>query len=402
MKKIYFFFLFSLHWVILPAQSISFGDSTSLYIGDGTTFFFGGNTTLSGSVQNLGILVSYSDLDLVRNTDVGNLKFTGAADQNLSGDTLSVGDFIVDKQGRLILLTDRVIVTGALQTVNGSIVAPDEDDLLVSGSSPGAGQGYVEGKLVGISQGGPVTFPMGVNGAPNYVTLSDLPTGTIVSVECIVPDPTTLYPDEDMVGISDEVAWVVKAIGDSVNARFTVNFSGVDLQNLSNGRPIRAFEYEPALVAFFKQDTLFHIVEGTVQDTDAPLSRGTYISNEPLRITSEGRRLAIALVPVIVEPTFYLPNAFAPNGTIEDNRIFRPYFAGAVVNSLSFAVYDSFNNEVYRVELSAADGLALAELGWDGVLPSGLDAPEGVYYYQVNLVAEGATYAKTGSVLLVR
>ncbi|MEQ9307006.1 MAG: hypothetical protein RJQ14_24040, partial [Marinoscillum sp.] len=147
MKKyiviITYFFVF-----VANAQSITFGDQTSLFLGDGTTFFFGGNTTMGGTLINTGTIVSYSNLDFVLNTDVGNVKFTGRLDQELRGDTLDVGDFIVDKEGKLTLLTDRVIVSGSLKTTNGVIDAEEEDDILVSGSSDDLGAGYVEGKLV--------------------------------------------------------------------------------------------------------------------------------------------------------------------------------------------------------------------------------------------------------------
>ncbi|WP_424961668.1 hypothetical protein [Ekhidna sp.] len=383
------------------AQSITLGESTSVYIGDGTVFFFGGNTAFNGTVSNQGTIVSYSDMDFVLNTDIGNIKFTGRNDQNLNGDTLDVGDFIVDKQGKLTLLTDRVLVSGALETVNGVIDAEDEDDILVTGSSQGSGQGYVEGKLVGLSQGGPVTFPMGVNNAPNYVTISDLPVNTVLSVECKIPDQSTLYPNEDMVGISDEVEWILKVNGDSVNAQVSVNFSGVDLENFSNGQNIRSRAYEPAIVVFSKTDTLFHPLSGTVSNTDATFSSGVITSDESIWITNEGRRMAIALIPIIVEPTFYIPNAFAPNGTITDNRSFRPYFAGAEISSFSFAVYDSFNQEVYSVSQSAG-AVDITQFGWNGILPSGQEAPEGVYYYNVRILAESEEYTQTGSVLLLK
>lgn len=382
-------------------QSITFGDQTSLYLGDGTTFFFGGNTTLNGTLTNTGTIVSYSDFDFVLNTDVGNIKFTGRLDQSLSGDTLDVGDFIVDKQGKLILLTDRVIVSGALKTTNGVIDAEDEDDILVSGSSDDLGSGYVEGKLVGISQGNPVTFPMGVNGSANYMTISSLPAGAIVSVECRVPNQNSLLPDEDMVGISDEVEWILKVSGDSVNAQVSVSFSGVDLQNFSNGEAIRAFEYEPAIALYSKVDTLYHSLNGTVSRASADFSSGVITSSDNILITNEGRRLSIALVPVIVEPTFFIPKAFAPNATIDENKIFRPYFAGAIISSITMTVYDSFNKEVYSINESGTE-LDLSQYGWNGILSSGQDAPEGVYYYNVRIIAESEEYSQTGSVLLVK
>ncbi|MEO9485404.1 MAG: hypothetical protein ABJG47_18235 [Ekhidna sp.] len=395
---IHFILLFQV--VALSAQTITFGDQTDLYLGDGTIFFFGGNTSLKGPVNNSGTIVSYSDLDFTTNRNVGNIKFNGVLDQELSGDTLDVGNFIVDKQGRLNLLTDQVIVSGGLETING-VVDAAEEELLVSGSFPSGGDGYVDGKLLGISRGNPVTFPMGVNGAPNYMTISNLPSGSIVSVECKVPIQNELLPDEDMVGISDEVEWILKVSGDSVEAQVSVNFSGVDLQNLSNGEPIRSLAYEPAIVIFSKEDTLYHALSGAVTNADANFSSGTINSTDNIWINDSGRRLGIALIPIIVEPTFFIPKAFAPKALQEDNRIFRAYFAGALVSSISIKVYDSFNKEVYSLNDSGSE-LDISQYGWNGVLSSGLDAPEGVYYYQVRIVAESQEYSKTGSVLLVK
>ncbi len=400
MKKLTFIIPFIL-CLGVQAQSISFGDQSSIYIGENTIFFFGGNTSFDGSLTNDGDIVSYSNMDFVLNTEVGNIKFTGRDNQELNGDTLNAGNFVVDKQGTLTLLTDRVIVSGSLMTDNGVIDAEDEDDLLVSGSSEGAGDGYVEGKLVGVSQGRPVTFPMGVNGSPNYVTINNLPDGAIVSVECRLPDPNTLLPDEDMVGISDEVEWILRVTGDSINANVSVNFSGVDLQNFSNGQNIRSNGYEPAIVLFSKEDTLYHALSGEVTSSDVNLTEGAITSNESIWITSEGRRIGIALIPIIIEPTFFIPNAFAPKGTIEDNRIFRPYFAGAAISTITFSVFDSFNKEVYSVNESGTE-LDLTQYGWNGILSSGQEAPDGVYYYNVRIVAESNQYTKTGSVLLVK
>lgn len=385
---------------ILHAQSITLGESTTLHLGDGTIFFFGGNTTINGSLNNSGTIVSYSDLDFVTNRDVGNLKFTGIDDQELNGDTLDVGDLVVDKQGKLILLTNQVNVSGELRMENGVIEA-DAEDIIVSGSTMGSGTGFVEGKLFGRSSGSPITFPMGVNGAPNYVTISNLPDGTILSVECKQPnsDSLSLFRDENTLGISDEVEWVIKLSGvDSLNAQVVFNYSGVTLTNDQN---IRARSVRPGLVLFSKTDTLFREVDATNSNISDDQSQGIISSNSNVIITREGRKFAIALIPSIDEPRLFVPNAFSPTATIEENRIFRAYFAGAVVKEISIRVYDSFNKEVYSLS-DSGDDLDLSTYGWNGVLNSGLDAPEGVYYYTVSVISEEGSESKTGSFILIR
>lgn len=382
-------------------QTTTFGDQTTLYLGDGTIFFFGGNTSLNGSLNNSGTIVSYGNFDFVLNRDVGNIKFTGVNDQSLSGDTLDAGNFIVDKQGTLTLLTDRVLVSGALETASGIVDAGSEENLLVSGSSQSSGSGYVEGKLIGISQGNPVTFPTGINGSPNYVTISNLETGAIVSVECRIPEQNQLLPDEDMVGLSDEVEWILTVSGDSTTAQVSINFSGVDLNTLSNGEPIRANLYSPAIALYSEADTLYHALSGTQNTADPFSADGIITSDESILITNEGRRLAIALIPLVDTPRMFIPKAFAPNAILAENREFQVFFTGSQISSISIAVYDSFNKQVFGVSQNG-ENLDLSQFGWTGELSSGQDAPEGVYYYNVRIVADSQEYSQVGSVLLVK
>ncbi|WP_420318319.1 hypothetical protein [Ekhidna sp.] len=400
MKLFLFSFICSLSLTI-TGQSVNFGDSTTLFLEDGTVFFFGGNTVLGGSLSNSGTLVSYSDMDLGANQDIGNIKFIGDNDQILDGGTIETGDFVVDKQGSLILMTAQITVTGELQTTNGVIETQKEDDILVTGTTMGSGLGYVEGKLFGISKGTPITFPMGVNGSPNYMTISNLPENTRVNVECIIPDQNTLYPDDEMIGISDEVEWIVKVSGASVEAQIQVNFSGVDLNNFTNGTNIRSRVENPGLVLFSKADTLFHIVDGTLVNNSTDRSQGEITSNDNILITGEGSRLAIALIPSIDRPRIFVPNAFSPGSMMEENQLFRVFYAGAIVTSIDIQLYDSFNKLVFSTSESG-DNLDLSNYGWNGVLNSGLDAPEGVYYYKVQLISDEEVINQTGSVLLVK
>ncbi|MEP1789454.1 hypothetical protein, partial [Reichenbachiella sp.] len=121
---------------------------------------------------------------------------------------------------------------------------------------------------------------------------------------------------------------------------------------------------------------------------------------------------------VLTEPEVYLPNVFAPGASINENKIFRPFIGGAVVSSVTFLVYDSFNREVYAETISGED-LSLENLGWDGNLKSGLEAPEGVYYYNISIAYtisndvsdkyftagerdQTQNFSKLGSVLLVK
>ncbi|MEQ8681656.1 MAG: gliding motility-associated C-terminal domain-containing protein [Cyclobacteriaceae bacterium] len=387
------------------------GDSTKLAISSGATFFMGGNTTLNGPLTNFGKIVSYRDLDFVGNTDVGNLKFTGDIDQSLSGDTIDVGSFELDKAGRLILLTGQVRATGGLTVTRGVIQSDDELDFIQAGSVDATGTGYVEGKMIGrLNNAATFTFPMGLtdangNGYKNYLTLTANKPGTFVRVECKRGNPNLLFPDSLMDGLADEVEWVVHVLGqDSVEATIALDYSGVDLSENQFPNLINADIHEPAIAMFYREDTLHHALRTATSTTatDNTTGRDGYIeSNQSVWITNAGRRFSIALVPLADGDVFYVPNVFAPNALMQDNRIFRPFFVGSSINRISIEIFDSFNQIVYSVN-ETGSGLDVTQYGWDGFLLSSQEAPGGVYYYKITLETNSNEYTKSGPVLLMR
>ncbi|MEP1093911.1 MAG: hypothetical protein ABJG78_02310 [Cyclobacteriaceae bacterium] len=401
----YLFSLLTLFVLESIAQTTNLGGNATLWVGDQASFYFGGNTTFNGVLTNNGEIISYSDLDFVVNRTVGSLKFVGAGDQNLLGDTLDVTDMVVDKAGNsnVVLLTDRVVVAGQLDVTNGIVQAEEELDLLVSGTSDNTGNGFVEGKLVGLSTGRPVTFPMGINGSPNYITLSGTNSGTVFRVECIQPDPTTISGDVEIQSISTDVEWIVTSIGAGSDGQLTIDFSGVDLSE-PNVEAIRAEVYQTAIVALADGDSLFRVLSSVRSDLDDPMispTTGTISVDDLISISENPTRLAVAWIPVVNDIEFFVPNSFAPNGNEIENRTFRPFFSGDEITNISFRVFNSLNAEVFSVSQSGSN-LDLEFLGWDGVLPSGQEAPGGVYYYNVVLTSLTDQRTKAGAVLLVK
>ena len=413
--KIQLTLIFAFATSMVFAQGVTFGDQSTIWVGGQASIYVGGKTTFNGTLTNNGQIISESNsnfeennLDFVDNTDVGSLKFVGEGDQNLSGGTLNVEDIEVDKTGDVLLQTEQVVVSGTLDVTMGVIQAEEELDLLVTGGSDNTGQGYVDGKLVGLTAGNDVTFPMGVNGAPNYITLSNTTDGTIIRVECDVPDPTILKPDIEIQEVSDEVEWIVTAIQGTTNANLTINFSGVDLTQSTYGEDIPADLYEPAILVLNPGDSIFRILESfeirdvtntSVGGKSFPVS-GTILTDGMISIGEEAVRLAIAYIPVVDDIEYFVPNSFAPNGTFEANRVFRPFFSGDIITSFTMRVFNSFNDEVYSISTSS-DDVDLEVLGWNGRLPSGVDAPGGVYYYTLDLISLTDRRQSTGTVLLV-
>lgn len=387
------------------SQSLIFNDSTTFTLGSSTSFTAGGDANFVGSLINDGTIVAQKDLNFFSNQDVGSLKFTGTGDQEITGDTLYITDMEVNKTGNVQVMTAQIFVSGNLNVVSGVIQTDDIDDLIVTGVSSEDGDGYVEGKLVGLSAGDPVSFPMGVNGFKNSITFSNTKGGIRLIVDCLVPEPETLLPTEDMVGISDEVEWQVRTVSDSTTATMTANFSGLDLVNFSNGQAINARKYAPALVVIQKGDTIYSALnssEATPENGGASTeTSGRIVSTSSITIDTTITRVNVAWLPFIDGPEFFVPNAFSPEGLHEENRVFRPFYSGGEVSSVSIRVYNAYNEEVFTHSSSGTD-LDLSLIGWDGQLKGGQPAEDGVYYYSIQLIANGAISQKTSTVLLVR
>ena len=385
----------------VTGQGFNFGESTTLKLSSSATFFAGGDISFEGTLINEGEIVMSQDVDFGSNSDVGRLSFVGDEKQQVIGDSLVIEDLEVDKTENLEVMTNWSIVSGSLDVTNG-VVSSGNTQLTVTGTTSATGNGFVEGPMRGVAGGGDLVFPVGLNGFQNYLTIRGLATGTAVLIECKTPDSETLLPNDDMIGIADEMEWViVLTAGGSGEATLAADFDGIDLNNLVNANTIRAFEYDPAIAVFSEGDSVYRTLNSlTISDTDES-TFGFIDSNDEILLNEDTTHVSIAIVPVQIRPTFYVPNSFAPAGTLLENQEFRPYFTGASISSLSFSVFDAFNNEVHRY-LQNGDDVDIALSGWQGIVDQGDEAPEGVYYFQVNILAEGQQYQKTGSVLLVR
>lgn len=384
----------------------TFNESTIFSLGSSAFFTSGGDTNFKGSLQNGGTIVARKNLNFFTNQNVGSLKLIGTGDQEITGDTLFITDMEVDKPGNsnVEVMTAQIFVSGNLNIVSGVVQTDDIDDLIVTGESREDGDGYVEGKLVGLSTGNPVSFPMGINGFKNYITFSNTKSGVRLIVECLVPDPETLLPNDEMVGIADEVEWQVRTVEDSTDATMTANFSGVDLVNFSNGAFINANQYAPALVTIQKGDTIYRVLSSSEANLDGSRnseSSGRVANTSIIKIDTAITRINVAWIPIAEDPEIYVPNVFSPNAIYEENKVFRPFYAGELT-SVSIRVFNAYNDEVYSYSESGTD-VDLTLIGWDGKLRGGQQAEEGVYYYSIQLItADGEAIQETSSVLLVK
>ena len=392
------------------SQNITFGGNSTFVIGSQASFYAGGNTTFNGVLTNNGEIISFSDLDFVDNRTVGSLKFVGDDEQTIYGDSLTLDNVEVDKPGNtnINLETDQVVIAGMLNVTNGVIQSQDSLGLLVSGSSVNTGSGFVSGKLVGLTTANALTFPMGIGESPNYITLSNTNSGIILEVECLPAETSSIRLDEesDVLGVFDEVEWRLTSLreGETTNANLAIDFSGVDAQ-LADGNFNRLSDAESvAIFALVEGDSIFRQLSTVFDNTSNrnPPNFGSLDASDNLvPIGNEPVRIIIGYIPIATEVNFFVPNAFAPNGMITENRTFRPFFGGSEVTSVTMSVFNSLSTEVYTASQSG-NNVDLRTIAWDGTLNSGQEAPGGVYYYKISLTSPGGDQSKNGSVLLVR
>lgn len=399
------------------AQGLVMGSSTTMSIGTNSTLHIGPAASFTGTLDNQGEIIGRSTLDFQSNTETGALQFQGNGQQELTGDSLIIEKMTLAEGASLSLNTQWAVVTDSLSLISGSITAGDANGFLIGSETIVAGDGFVAGPVLAVVGEDPVTFPMGINGAKNHLQISSATRGTILRVTCQVPADTLLTPGEDMIGIASQVQWGISAVGRSLSSGrvalgesgqaiwdegiISVDFSGVNLQSFAQSNVIRANDYEPALVYYSDADSAYRIVtSGDIYDTDE-VSFGKIRTSARMSFSSEPLLLGLAQVPVLTAPTFFVPSAFAPQGMYDENHRFRPYFAGSEINSVSFSVWDSFNEEVHSFRWQGED-IDLTQTGWDGRLSTGLEAPAGVYYFSVDLGTETGRYTKNGSVMLVK
>ncbi len=121
--------------------------------------------------------------------------------------------------------------------------------------------------------------------------------------------------------------------------------------------------------------------------------KGTY--NVRLIATSVGGCVDTTEMPVMVEPefTFYVPNAFTPNGDGK-NDVFLAY--GEEINSFSMMVFDRWGNLIF----TSTD----INTGWDGRAKGGSDiAQQDTYVYKILVIDfRGHSHRLTGGFSLLK
>jgi len=121
---------------------------------------------------------------------------------------------------------------------------------------------------------------------------------------------------------------------------------------------------------------------------------GTY--TVVLWVENTGGCIDSASMTVLIKPsyTIYIPNSFSPNHDVH-NEIFSPSGTGWNIDFYSMRIYSRWGDLVY----STTD----VNYGWNGNMPDGSEAPQGVYTVKIFLRGpDGNDRVYFGSVTLLR
>lgn len=121
---------------------------------------------------------------------------------------------------------------------------------------------------------------------------------------------------------------------------------------------------------------------------------GTYLVSLIAQSTQGCRDTSYIKVEITDYPSFYVPNAINPFSYLQQNRIFKPqgYFIG--IKDYHLSIYNRWGEPIF---ISTEP-----EIGWDGKLSDGTNAPMGSYTWLIKyLSADRTPILKTGAVNVI-
>lgn len=397
-KRTISFFLM-LSGSLLMAQEVYVGSSASMFVGTKSSVFSGGDLRMGGALDNQGTLFLNAHVDFASNTAVGDLVFMGGTDQYLRGNTLQARSVTLQSLGKVNLQATQLL-SSQLHLESGILHAPEPGSLVIlEGQSVSGGSlsSHVTGSLQLQSlSNASLRFPLGLNGNYNELTLKRSIPGSMVEVTAQMPE-AALIPGDSLVGISEEILWVIQQSGEEFDSEVAIAFEGVDLENVPTYNEIRASSYRPVVAHKTHEASVFTPLGLAENDDSGERSAGRLTSARSVSINGNPIHLAIGLMPE-GGPYLYIPNAFTPGGIYQENRVFRPFLDGAGVYSLEMTIWDQYNGEVYAVQSANAD---LDQIGWDGTI-NGQEAPEAIYYYRISMETAVGSFSENGTVVLLR
>lgn len=364
-----------------------------------------GTTVTTGTVQNgMGIIRNNGNLRVSGNwqnngtyePENGTLAFTGNQPQtvNHSGDARQNGQvykLVIEGSGEKnitsnLTVTDELVLTdGLVSPAQNSIFLMSETSRITGGSE----NSYVSGRLVW--EGRQERFyPVG--NADGYAPVwLDAETGTtsdrLLRVGMLtLPANGNLRTDSSLSRVSSVRYWQKEALLGASEAPVRLSIlQDEDLANLDS------------VVVAYRDD------DGKIFRSIGQADTRTFNSFTTVKSFNAARAGFLA-VGVLSSPDksglIYVPNAFAPAATHDEEKVFKIYGVNIDPQSLQLTVYNRWGNVVF----SSTSFEQLTQRGWDGRNgTTQQDEVAGVYTYRLTgRLNTGKTFQRNGTVTLIR
>ena len=121
---------------------------------------------------------------------------------------------------------------------------------------------------------------------------------------------------------------------------------------------------------------------------------GEYLTSM-IAVTDKGcRDTTYQWIKITDYHSFYIPNAFNPFSSVDENRVFKPLGNGIAIEEYKFYIFDRWGELIFISKSF--------EIGWNGTTGNNKLSPSGNYTYKVTYKdLQGNSHSETGNVMLV-
>ncbi|MFK7952658.1 MAG: gliding motility-associated C-terminal domain-containing protein, partial [Ekhidna sp.] len=317
-----------------------------------------------------------------------------------------VEKLIMNSGGSLNYNGSEFIVKDEINFIDGVIFPGSDTEFIIESNATvrgGSPTSYIQGAMTHLG-GGSKYFPLGYEGQFAPITLLDVAgVDQKLTASYQNPNSSTPIPGEDLLGVSHIGLWEVSLDEGSIDsALVNIDFSNEDLENFIIRNDIRHRVNSPVVAFSDSLDGTFHSLGvESLNFTDSATFGNIITEVGILPELNETLYLAIALAPRIVpEGQFYIPQAFSPRASDNDNQTFRVFGERIQETGFRLEIYNRLGILVY----STSSFEEANKTGWTGVNQrTGKEEPSGTYYYFVRLQKENEEiFEEKGALYLLR
>ncbi|WKN32164.1 gliding motility-associated C-terminal domain-containing protein [Porifericola rhodea] len=374
----------------LKAQSLYVSDGQQIYLGEQSVLTVNGAFESQGTTTNRGTIYARGDWTHAGtyNEEMGTINFAHSTSQDIHHYNQSIYHLALSGRGDKILQSDLAI--SSILSLESGILKNSESTRLIFNAdiqiNGGSDSSYIEGMV--INQGtGDKLFPLGANG--QYLPFSLLEvTGTnpVLGVQLQEPHPA---PEalSGLEAVSSARYWMLTPLSGT--------YEGAT-PSISIGEEPDFSSFTGLVVAAANSlsDTYISLGNAEINGT---FGNGRLVAQESstLQLFSLGLSSAFSERGQVL-----VPNAFAPNSPLEDDRTLSIFAVNLEPDDFVFRIYNRWGKLIYET-YSLSEAL---DSGWNGInQETNQPAQFGVYtYYLSGKFSNNEPLTQKGTLTLFR